>query len=212
MSTGGEGGMLTTSSRDLWQSAWEFKDHGKSYAAVYEQPHSPGFRWLHESFGTNGRLTEMQSAIGRIHLRKLPQWLSLRRKNAAILTECFSTIPGLRVTRPGTNVQHAYYKYYVFIKPEYLAKAWDRDRVMNSISAAGIPCFSGSCSEIYREKAFEQQGIQPPLRLEVAKELGETSLMFLVHPTLNEDHMRKTCTVVKEIMKTATKACSPNGP
>lgn len=204
MTTGGEGGMLTTSSETIWRRAWEYKDHGKSYDAVYNRQHAPGFRWLHESFGTNWRLTEMQSAIGRIQLRKLPEWICVRQSNAAILTNAFSQIPALRVTIPPQEIGHAYYKYYVFVRPERLKAGWDRDRIMAAINAEGIPCYSGSCSEIYREKAFERAGLLPPRPLPIAKELGETSLMFLVHPTLGEVDMHNTCKAVEKVFNWAS--------
>ncbi|MEI6828150.1 MAG: DegT/DnrJ/EryC1/StrS family aminotransferase [Desulfuromonadales bacterium] len=201
MTTGGEGGMLTTNNEGLWRKAWEFKDHGKSYDAVYHRQHPPGFRWLHESFGTNMRLTEMQSAIGLVQLRKLAEWTRVRNRHAAILTEGFSKIPTLRLTKPAPEIGHAYYKYYVFIHPEMLTPGWDRDKVMNSVVAEGIPCFSGSCSEIYLEKAFFDAGYRSVERLPIAKELGETSLMFLVHPTLSEADMRDTVNAVSKVLK-----------
>lgn len=204
ITTGGEGGMLTTNDRSLWEKAWAFKDHGKSYDAVYNKRHPPGFRWLHESFGTNWRLTEMQSAIGRVQLKKLPEWLKLRREYAAILTEFFSNISALRVTVPPPEIGHAYYKYYVFVRPERLKMGWTRDRIITAIIDEGIPCFSGSCSEIYLEKAFEQNELCPLERLKVAKELGETSLMFLVHPTLCEKDIEDTCRAVEKVMSVAT--------
>lgn len=200
MTTGGEGGMLTTNDETIWQKAWEFKDHGKSYDAVYNRQHPPGFRWLHESFGTNWRLTEIQSAIGRIQLRKLSEWIAVRQRHAAILSESFSRIPALRVTVPFDVISHAYYKYYVFVRPEMIAPGWDRDRIMNAINSEGIPCYSGSCSEIYREKAFTVKGYGPANRLPVAKKLGETSLMFLVHPTLNKNNVLDSCKAVKKIL------------
>ncbi|WP_136514311.1 DegT/DnrJ/EryC1/StrS family aminotransferase [Geomonas edaphica] len=203
MTTGGEGGMLTTNDEDIWRRAWEFKDHGKSYDAVYNRQHPPGFRWLHESFGTNWRLTEMQSAIGRIQLAKLPEWTLARRRNAEILTKGFRNLTGLRVTVPPPEIGHAYYKYYVFVEPERLAEGWDRDRIMNAVTAEGIPCFSGSCSEIYLEKAFD--GLRPATRFPVAKELGETSLMFLVHPTLPEQDMLDTVAAVTKVMAAVRK-------
>jgi dTDP-4-amino-4,6-dideoxygalactose transaminase len=203
MTTAGEGGMVTTNSAELWKSMWFLKDHGKSYDAVYHREHAPGFRWLHESFGTNWRLTEVQSAIGRIQLRKLPQWLSVRRKYAQILTSQFATLPGLRVTVPRKHIEHAYYKYYAFVRPEALRPEWTRDRIIEAINAEGIPCFSGSCSEIYLERAFPPEW-RPRERLTVARELGETSLMFLVHPTLTEGHIHDTCATVKKVMSAAT--------
>ncbi|MFA7062279.1 MAG: DegT/DnrJ/EryC1/StrS aminotransferase family protein [Pedobacter sp.] len=200
MTTGGEGGMLTTNDEELWRKAWEFKDHGKSYDAVYHRQHPLGFRWLHESFGTNWRLTEMQSAIGRVQLAKLPEWTRIRNHHAAILTEGFSSIPALRLTIPPPEINHAYYKYYAFIRPEMLAIGWDRERIMNAVVAEGIPCFSGSCSEIYREKAFIEAGYGPTGFLPMAQELGKTSLMFLVHPTLTEADMQDTVAAVEKVI------------
>lgn len=205
MTTGGEGGMLTTNDRTVWEEAWAFKDHGKSYDAVYNRNHPPGFRWLHESFGTNWRMTEIQSAIGRVQLKKIPGWISIRRRNAAVLSTCFSRIPALRITRPPVEIGHAYYKYYVFVRPSLLKAGWDRDRIIEAVNSTGIPCFSGSCSEIYLEKAFERKGLRPAGPLKNAKELGETSLMFLVHPTLTEKDMDDTCRTVKNAMGMAAR-------
>ena len=203
MTTGGEGGMLTTNDKVIWEKAWAYKDHGKSYDSVYHKKHPPGFRWQHDSFGTNWRMTEMQAAIGRVQLRKMPEWTAIRQRNAAILTEGFAKIPALRVLGVPAEFGHAYYKYYAFVRSEKLREGWGRDRVMNAITAEGIPCFSGSCSEIYLEKAFVKAGIGPGKRLPVARESGETSLMFWVHPTLGVDEMRDTCRVVEKVMRKA---------
>lgn len=204
MTTGGEGGMLTTNDETIWRRAWSFKDHGKNYDTVYKSKHPPGFRWLHESFGTNWRLTEMQSAIGRVLLRKLPRFVEARRRNAAILTKKFAMIPGLRVTVPPPVISHSYYKYYAFVRTESLKDGWDRDRVITAITSEGVPCFSGSCSEIYLEKAFrgEWRNLR---RLSVARELGETSLMFLVHPTLSERDMADVYSAVQKVFDIATR-------
>jgi dTDP-4-amino-4,6-dideoxygalactose transaminase len=203
MTTAGEGGMVTTNSAELWNAMWSLKDHGKSYEAVYHREHTPGFQWLHESFGTNWRLSEVQSAVGRVQLRKLPSWLSIRRKYTQILTDQFATLPGLRVTVPPKYIEHAYYKYYAFVRPEALRPEWTRDRIIEAIKAEGIPCFSGSCSEIYLEKSFPPEW-RPRERLSIARELGETSLMFLVHPTLMPEQIARTCEVVRQVMHEAT--------
>jgi len=199
MTTGGEGGMLTTSDKHLWRKAWEFKDHGKSHDAVFNRQHPPGFRWLHESFGTNWRLTEMQSAIGRLQLRKLPAWMAARQRNAAILTEGFSRIAALRVTPAPPEISHAMYKYYAFIRPELLAPDWDRIRVIDALCAEGINCYFGSCGKIYQEKAFVDAGLGPGERMPVARQLGETSLMFQVHPTLGDEDMQDTVRAVEKV-------------
>ena len=205
MTTAGEGGMVTTNSEKLWRRIWSYKDHGKGYDKVYRRAHPPGFRWLHDSFGTNWRLSEVQSAVGRVHLRKLPHWVSIRRRHAAILTERLSRIRGLRAPYPPEHVGHAYYKFYAFVVPEELAEGWTRDRIAQAIAQQGIPCATGSCSEIYLEDAFPPRW-RPAQRLPVARELGETSLMFLVHPTLTEANMAYTCEVTEEVMLQATSA------
>jgi Predicted pyridoxal phosphate-dependent enzyme apparently involved in regulation of cell wall biogenesis len=211
MTTGGEGGMVTCNDEVLWRAIWSYKDHGKSYAAVYEREHPPGFRWLHESFGTNWRMTEMQAAIGRIQLRRMADWTAARTANALALREALLPFSGeggpvrLPVPRcagcageeqPGCcgatpACIHAFYKFYAFVKPEGLLKGWSRDRIVEEINARVVPCYTGSCSEVYLEKAFDNTSFRPKQRLPVAKELGETSLMFLVHPTLTDGEMNQ---------------------
>lgn len=204
ITTGGEGGMLVTDSRELWEKAWSYKDHGKSYAAAFEREHQPGFRWLHESFGSNWRITEMQAAIGRLQLRKLPQWLAVRRRNASLLSQGLATVPGLRLALPPAHSEHAYYKYYAFIRPEMLRVGWNMQRILDALAAEGIPCGVGACSEIYLEKAFVDAGLGPKERLPVASRLADTSLMFMLHPGLAEQDMRDTCTALAKVMRAAT--------
>jgi len=199
MTTGGEGGMVTTNDRALRDAMWAYKDHGKSWSAVYEKEHPPGFRWLHESFGSNYRMLEMQAAIGRIQLRRMPEWSAKRRGYAGMIWSAARQLPWLRVPDVPDWAEHAAYKCYVFVEPSALPDGWDRDRVMAEINAKGVPCYSGSCSEIYLEKAFEGTGWRPEERLPVAKELGETSLMFLVHPTLRVGDIERTCEVLGSV-------------
>lgn len=203
MTTGGEGGMVTTNDRELWSRMWSFKDHGKSWEAVYERRHPPGFRWLHESFGTNWRMMEVQGVIGRIQLRRMSEWHEQRLSNANALWSCARGVRGLRVPSIPDGVEHAAYKCYVFVVPELLKADWSRDRILEEINARGVPCYSGSCSEVYLEKAFDGTDCRPAQRLPVARELGDTSLMFLVHPTLTEEELRKTQDVLTEVMAVA---------
>ena len=203
MTTAGEGGMLTTNDSEVWERAWSFKDHGKSYDAVYKREHGEGFRWLHESFGTNWRMTEIQSALGRVALTKVPRWVEVRRRHANTLTKTLSRLPGLRIPTPPASIRHAYYKYYGFLRPEMLQEGWDRNAIIQAIRAEGVPCFVGSCSEIYLEKAFAASRAHP--RLPVAKLLGETSLMFLVHPTLSDEDIAFTCRTIQGVITKAVK-------
>lgn len=206
MTTGGEGGMVTTNDRQLWADMWAYKDHGKSWEAVYEREHAPGFRWVHESFGTNWRMLEAQAVIGRIQLRRMQEWQAARIKNASRIWETAQQLPALRVPVISSDDVHAAYKAYVFIRPERLKAEWSRDRILTEIAAQGVPAFSGSCSEVYLEKAFDNTGWRPSERLVNAKQLGETSMMFLVHPTLTEQEIDLTCKVLSEVVQQATQA------
>jgi dTDP-4-amino-4,6-dideoxygalactose transaminase len=205
MTTGGEGGMVTTSRQELWSKGWSFKDHGKSWTAVYERSHPPGFRWLHETIGTNWRMLEMQAAIGRVQLKRLPDWSAKRRTNALQIFAAGRQFSALRVPEIPVAAGHAFYKAYVFVEPEALAEGWSRDRIIHEINGLDVPCYQGSCSEVYLEKAFDNAPGRPIQRLPVAKKLGETSLMFLVHPTLEQEHISKTCEVLAKVMKQASR-------
>lgn len=203
LTTAGEGGMVTTSSSDLWDAIWAFKDHGKTYDAVFTRAHSPGFRWLHERFGSNLRLTEFQSAIGRIQLQRLSVWTVARRQNALYLADALKDLPVLRVPLPREGFDHAWYKFYAYVEPTALAIGWTRDRILSEIASLGYPVFSGSCSEIYLEKCFQDAGLAPGERLPIARQLGETSLMFLVHPTITLDQMAGYAEAARTVLKRA---------
>ncbi len=204
MTTGGEGGMVTTDDEAVWRAMWAYKDHGKSYAAVYERQHPPGFRWLHESFGTNWRMLEMQAAIGRIQLRRMSGWTQQRRTNAQAILQACRAHSAVRAPEPPVDSVHAYYKCYVYVQPQHLAAGWSRDRILEAISAQGVPCYQGSCSEVYLEKAFEGTSWRPARRLPVAQALGENSLMFLVHPTMTPAEVQKSCDVIRDVLVKAS--------
>ena len=215
MSTGGEGGMVTTDNKLLWKKMWAYKDHGKSYDAVYKKKHPPGFRWVHESFGTNWRMTELQGALGRLQLIKMPNWTKIRNSHQKKIWDTASRLNGLRVPHfkcescngcdKSNKCIHAGYKCYLFVEPEKLYDGWNRDRIIESINDPSTPCFSGSCSEVYLEKAFKNTNFQPKERLPVAKELGENALMFLIHPTITKNEINQICTTISNVMGKAAK-------
>lgn len=202
MTTGGEGGMVTTNDETLWKKVWSFKDHGKSYDAVYHTQHPPGYRWLHESFGTNWRMTEMQAAIGRQQVAKMPRWTKLRNQYAQQILEAAEK-SGLRVPQIKTGDTHGFYKCYAFVDHQRLKPGWDRDAIIAAMVAKGVPAFSGSCAEVYLEKAFDNTGLRPKKALPNARQLGEDSLMWMVHPTLTQAQIDKTCDVLRQVMREA---------
>jgi len=204
MTTGGEGGMVTTDDPALWGAMWSYKDHGKSWEAVYERAHPPGYRWLHESFGTNWRMLEMQAVIGRIQLRRMAATTQKRTRNAeAVLAACRKHENVVRAPAPADGDVHAYYRCYAYVRPDALAEGWSRDRIVHEIEARGVPVFQGTCSEVYLDKAFEGTGFAPLQRLPVARELGETSLMFLTHPTLRDEDVAHMAGAIDEVLTLA---------
>jgi len=205
MTTGGEGGMVTTNDRELWSKMWAYKDHGKSWESIYEREHASGFRWLHDSFGSNFRMTEMQAVIGRIQLKRMQNWTARRLENSNRIWQTAKNLPGLRVSVVPKHMDHACYKAYVFVDNDELSLDWNRERIMEEINRQGVPCYSGSCSEVYLEHAFDITAFRPEKRLPNAQELGETSLMFLVHPTLTIEEIEKTCRVITSVLNEAQK-------
>lgn len=204
ITTGGEGGMVTTDDEELWSRMWSYKDHGKSWNAVYEREHPPGYRWLHESFGSNFRMIEMQGVLGRIQLRRMLEWTARRTSIARSYMEVLRRFGGaVRAPEPRDGLTHAYYRLYAYVRPEGLRSGWSRDRIVAELNALGIPAFQGSCPEVYLEKAFDGTGLRPAERLPVARELGETSLMFLTHPTLTPSDIERTCTAIEQIFSEA---------
>ena len=216
MTTGGEGGMVTTNDEGLWRKMWAYKDHGKSYEAVYEREHPPGFRWVHESFGANWRMLEVQGAIGHIQLKRMTEWTEKRAANALAVKGAFEAFEAVRVPEfkcnqacaktcaSKSNCKHAYYKAYVYINPDKLKVGWSRDRIIEELNALGVPCFQGGCSEVYLEKAFDGTGFRPAERLPITKALGENSLMLLVHPTLTTANIQTTKDAIKQVLSSAS--------
>lgn len=204
ITTGGEGGAVTTNNPDLWRKMWEYKDHGKSYDAVFNKKHPDGFRWLIGSFGTNWRMTEMQAVLGTRGLEKLPEWTIARNRNAAALVSALSRFKCVRTPVPPKDTTHAYYKFYCFVRPNLLKSGWSRDRIEKEISAAGVPCFSGACWNVSEEKCFAQRGwSKSEKELPNAATLRDTSLMFLVHPTLTQEDMDGACEVISSVLERA---------
>lgn len=218
MSTGGEGGMVTCNDKTLWQRMWSFKDHGKDYQRTTREHQSAQFRWLHTQFGSNFRLTEMQSAIGLRQLAKLSDWVSSRNKNAQILVDAFLPFSGkngpIRIPRPKCSgcdqhchkggCRNAFYRFYIFIQEENLSSGWSRDKLIEELKKRSVPCMQGSCPEIYREASFEGAGLQPDKPLVWASVLGTQSIAFLVHPTLDRGHMSAIADEAVSLFKKAT--------
>ncbi len=203
ITTGGEGGMALFSDMNTWKRAWSYRDHGKGYDTVFDPVRTLGFRWLHESFGTNWRLTEMQAAIGLIQLSKLPEWTAARTAIARQLAGWLAAYPSVRITPLPAGHEHAYYRFEFRLDPQHLKAGWNRDRVMRAMMAEGIPCLANACPEIYLEGAYAKTtaGLQ---RLPNAAYLGTVSLALLVHPTMDQSFLDDCRAAIEKVLGAAT--------
>jgi len=198
ISTGGEGGMITTSSNNIFKKILSYRDHGRDFNININSDNK--FQWMRGSIGTNARLTEMQSAIGRIQLQSVDLWVETRRKNSDKIWNAARGIKGLRAPMVPDNVVHAAYKCYIFVQPELIRPEFDRDWIVEELNKKGVECFTGSCPEVYLEKAFcnECSGI---IRMNNAKKLGETSIMFKVDQTLDDRYFNTIIKALTQVMK-----------
>ena len=198
ISTGGEGGMICTDSANLHDRVTAFRNHGRS-DLINDMDSAVGFKWMVNLFGTNSRLTEMQSAIGLSQLRRLPKMLDLRDQNAKKIRSVAKRFDIFRIPEVPDYAKHAWYKCIFYVNQDQLLANWSRDRIVEEVIARGVPCFTGGCPEIYLEKAFASASLEPLKRLSAARTLGENSVMFLVHPTLSYKELEKTCQVIEEV-------------
>lgn len=190
MSTGGEGGMVLLRDDAHWKRAWAYKDHGKNPDKFFAAATGSGFRYLHDSFGSNGRMTEMQAAIGRLQLAKLPGWLDRRRRNAQVLMRLLGDDPAVEVPPIPAHVGHAFYRLYVTIAADRLGETGTAP-IIDRMARMGMPVGSGSCADMTREAAFAGMDARRDGGLPVAQDLGRRSIAFPVDHLLDENDMHR---------------------
>jgi len=189
ITTGGEGGFVSFRDRSAFERAWSFKDHGKNRQKALAPHGEPGeFRWLHDEVGTNWRLTGPQAALGLVQLQKLDEWNRVRARNAETWRERLDQVDGLHAPVPGKRFRHAFYKFYFYLEADEREAGRLRAEILRRAGAEGLRLFSGSCSEMYLEKAFADL---PRPDCPVARRMGQTSLMVEVHPTLRPDLLER---------------------
>jgi len=203
ITTGGEGGMALFKDEIAWKHAWSYKDHGKDYDASFNGERGRGFRWLHESFGSNWRLTELQAAIGLVQLSKLPTWTAARTAIAQQLSEWLGIYRSVHITPLPTGYEHAYYRFEFRVNPEDLQEGWNRDRLMTALMCEGIPCLVGACPEIYLEGAYAKS-LREFKRLPNAAYLRDVSLALLVAPTFDPAFLNDCRVAIDKVFQAAT--------
>jgi dTDP-4-amino-4,6-dideoxygalactose transaminase len=177
MSTGGEGGMIVTNDETIRDIAWSLRDHGRNRDQTLSDDHQFGFRWTQERIGTNGRMTEMQGAIGRCQLQKVSKWLKERTKNASMITQGLQHIDGINIPNTGDGSTNAFYRVTLVFDD-----AKKRDEVLLLLRESGVPATVGPCPEIYLEQAFGSESFAPANMKVTARELGKRTLVLPVHP------------------------------
>ncbi|MCA3701241.1 MAG: DegT/DnrJ/EryC1/StrS aminotransferase family protein, partial [Brevundimonas sp.] len=135
---------------------------------------------------------------------RMAGWTARRTELAKRLSQACATHELFRLPAIPDDVVHAWYRFYAFVRPERLAPGWSRERIIEAITARGVPCFHGSAPEIYLERAFDSTPSRPAERLPVARALGETSIAFLVHPTITDDQIERAVQAIHAVAREAT--------
>ena len=208
ISTGGEGGMISTNSKKLWLKCWSLKDHGKNFKSVFYKKQKTIFKWLHDDLGSNYRMTEMQAVIGREQLKTLDKQIKKRNLIANLyLNELKDYYLKYDILKKPDFVDqknhsknnkyiHAFYRLNLFINKSKI----NQNKLIKKINKHKINCGVGSCPEIYREKIFKKLKYHPKKRLSNAKLLGETSIMFPINPNKSLIKIKSEIFIIKKIM------------
>lgn len=205
ISTGGEGGLVITKDEHLYKKMWSLRDHGWDYDKAHTTDDSTGFKWLVDTFSTNWRMTELQSAIGRIQLRKLTHWIEKRRNNAERLRSAIQDLPLIRDLTPPNTVKHSYYKFNILIERNMLAANWTRDKIVDDLNSRGVPARVGACPDIAREAAFSNAGFDTSHPRPNAADIADRTIMLPAHPTLTEGNINFMADVLRTVMSSASK-------
>lgn len=201
ITTGGEGGAVTTNSEAVWRKMWSFKDHGRDYDLVFHAQHPAGFRWYLETFGTNMRMTEMQAVLGIRGLANLPEWSAKRARNAKILADALAPLDAVRLQKVPADYVHANYKFYFFLDFSKLKEGTTVLDVIDAINAEGVPAMSGTCWNVSNENCFKKAGLsKDETQLPNAAVLRDTGVMTLIHPTLTEADMAKAAEIIRAVV------------
>ena len=213
ISTGGEGGMVSTNDKKLWLKLWSLKDHGKNFNSVFFKNHKEGFRWHHEDLGSNYRMTELQATIGREQLKSLDKQIKKRNLIANIYLKGLKdyyqkyniinkpdfkhqTCSLKKFDKTCNKCRHAFYRLNLFINKTKIKQ----HKLIELLNKNKITCFVGSCPEIYREKIFRKFKFYPKKRLSNAKLLGEISLMFPIYPNKALKKIKSEISTIKKIL------------
>ena len=188
ISTGGEGGMISTNSKTIYSKIWSLKEIGKDYNKFYKNRKSINFPYIHDHVGTNARMTEVQSLIGRYQLKNLDSYIRIRNRNALILSSYLNDIKKINIPVIPKNITHAFYRYTITIQSELKNPSNIRNNIIRKIISKKIFCNVGGCPEIYNEKPFNLD-LNASKNIKVANIIGKTSISFLVDNTISIKNM-----------------------
>ena len=205
ISTLGEGGMIGTNNKDLYERIWQLKEIGKVRKLMIKKYKNTAYRWVHNTFGTNLRLTEIQSAVGRMQLKRLKNFIKIRNFNSKKILNNLEKFKSVSVPIIPKKFTHAFYRCYVRIDKKNLKNGWSKYKIIENLIKQGVPCNEGSCSELYREKSFKKFGYIPKKRLKNARKLSESSIAFQVDHSINLNQLQKIIISIKQTFLKATK-------
>ncbi|MDA8840899.1 DegT/DnrJ/EryC1/StrS aminotransferase family protein [Gammaproteobacteria bacterium] len=205
MSLGGEGGMVTTNSKHFHQFISSFNNHGKNLKKYYSSKKHKNFPYIHDSLGSNYRLTEMQSALGIYQLSKMKSWHALRKRNAQVFIDSVADLKIAITPTISSSIQHAWYKLYITLDPKLFKKSISREFVIENLNQHLVPCSFGGSGEIYREKAFKNISYLKSGTLKNASFLEKNSIILQVHPTISINEIKRRAKILKLVLIRAQK-------
>tara|TARA_Y100000768_G_C23597090_1_gene504226 strand:- start:38 stop:595 length:558 start_codon:yes stop_codon:yes gene_type:complete len=177
-----------------------FNNHGKNLDKYFSNKTYKSFPYLHESIGSNYRLTEMQSAIGIYQLSKMSQWSSLRKRNAEIIINMINDLEVANTPVICKGHRHAWYKLYVTLNLDKIKSSLTRHDIILALNKKGVPCSFGGCGEIYNEPAYNIKNKKIKNKLPNAHKLQGSSLMFQVHPTITKQSIIRNAKIIRSVL------------
>jgi len=172
--TSGEGGLIVTSNKKLWEKLLMIRNHGM--VRGYDT----------HMLGLNLRLPELNAAIAKIQMKKLPKFLQKRQKNAKILTELLT---GLDLTLPHQRKYEKtnWYLYTIAIKA--------RNRIMEELNAKGI-----GATVYYETPVHKTPFYSKRIRLENTEWAANHVLSLPVQPMVTQHDLEITAKTIRSVI------------
>ena len=198
ISTLGEGGMISTNNKKIYDFCKTYINHG---SVLQNKKNSEKFIYNKDYFGTNLRITEIQSIAGLEQLKNLKKVQIKREKMSKSYFHIISKYQNYIYSYfPSRNIKCAWYRFYFFLKTDVKDYQKIRFKIIKNLKRNNLKCFTGSCPEIYLEKSFKKLKNFKVTRLINSKILGQTSIALDINHTLTYTKHKKNVIELKLVL------------